>query len=346
MSGSRQRSRRYPNINLETVLADLQFYHHSSIATTTIHTYSTAVNSYLQFCQCLPVTPFPVSEHILQLYISHLARSVTYGTIKVYLAGIQYTSITLGLPMDLTDMHLLYYTMRGIRRVLGDTNRPRRQPITVLHIRQLFDFITSSQLHPTDKLLLRSAITLAFFGLLRSSEYTVQSVRQFEATYTLLISDVHFSPNGNIVFVNIKSSKTDPFKVGVLVRIGAIGNDICPVHSLRLFLQHCQHNSGPLYTFTNGQYLTRSYLSQLIQQIWPNSNLNTHSFRIGGASSAAAAGISDSTIQILGRWSSNAYHRYIRVSDDNIINSVIRMSSAINVDRIWNPDSTQLPPRS
>ena len=38
-----------------------------------------------------------------------------------------------------------------------------------------------------------------------------------------------------------------------------------------------------------------------------------HSFCIGAATTAAAKGVSDATIQVLGRWASDSYTRYIRV---------------------------------
>ena len=63
-------------------------------------------------------------------------------------------------------------------------------------------------------------------------------------------------------------------------------------------------------------YLVRADIVTCLRRCFPGArNINTHSFRIGGASAAASAGIPDSQTQILGRWSSDAYRRYLRLSD-------------------------------
>ena len=67
----------------------------------------------------------------------------------------------------------------------------------------------------------------------------------------------------------------------------------------------------------NGQYLTRqlfgTQLDKILQEAGMNAKLyNTHSFRIGAATSAREAGISDVNIQMLGHWKSDAYKLYIR----------------------------------
>ena len=43
-----------------------------------------------------------------------------------------------------------------------------------------------------------------------------------------------------------------------------------------------------------------------------------HSFRIGAATMAALAEVPDSTIQMLGRWNSTAFLRYIRSPKDHL----------------------------
>ena len=45
---------------------------------------------------------------------------------------------------------------------------------------------------------------------------------------------------------------------------------------------------------------------------------NTHSFRIGGATSAKWAGVSDSHLKALDRWRSDAYLKYVRLSPKDL----------------------------
>ena len=49
-----------------------------------------------------------------------------------------------------------------------------------------------------------------------------------------------------------------------------------------------------------------------------NGDYTGNSFRIGAATTAAGVGIPDHLIQILGRWSSDAYELYIRSPESHI----------------------------
>ena len=66
-------------------------------------------------------------------------------------------------------------------------------------------------------------------------------------------------------------------------------------------------------------------------------NINTHSFRIGGASAALSAGASDALIRIMGRWSSDAYNRYIRISDWQVFLFQSELSTA-RTNNVWDTD--------
>ena len=88
--------------------------------------------------------PFPLNQFILLFYVTFLARRVCYATIKVYLAAIQYKSNLFGYTSHIADMHQLFYLLRGVRRLQGSSRRrPRRCPVTINHLRLLFNYIYS-----------------------------------------------------------------------------------------------------------------------------------------------------------------------------------------------------------
>ena len=97
-------------------------------------------------------------------------------------------------------------------------------------------------------------------------------------------------------------------------------------HCALLSMHSARHQSGlsvlpasPLFLFGDATWLTKfTFVKQtkhLLQLAgFDPEGYSGHSFRAGSATSAALAGFSDWEIQLLGRWSSSAYHRYIRAS--------------------------------
>ena len=74
----------------------------------------------------------------------------------------------------------------------------------------------------------------------------------------------------------------------------------------------------PMFEF-NGEAINvrtvRGMVKYLMESIGENPNhFGAHSMRIGGASAAYAAGIEPSAIRIAGRWSSDIYEIYVRLS--------------------------------
>lgn len=159
----------------------------------------------------------------------------------------------------------------------------------------------------------------------------------FELTLHLAAHNITFSLDNNIMFVSIKGSKTDPFRVSTTIRLGALRGSICPVRDTQQFLT-LRSQASPLFIFEDGFYLTRRFVSAFINLALPHViNLDTHSFRIGGASAALSAGASDSLIRILGRWSRDSYLTYLRIPDSHILQFNNLMGNSATVTAYLEP---------
>ena len=321
-------------------------FHTEALAKSTLDSYLVGLRSYNLFCTHTNSYLFPLEEHVLQRYVASLAHRVSYSTIKVYLCGLQFFSHMRGLTESISSMPRVYYLLRGIRRSQGSAfQRPRRHPITTNHLKLIHHRLGFMNYNRLQQLSLSAAASLAFFGFLRCSEYTCLSSNCFDPSKELMVSNISIASDHSILTVHIRASKTDPFRAGCYIRIGATGDSLCPVTWMRQYLAIHPVPRGPLFLFSPTQYVTRSDIVTMLSRCLPEvENINTHSFRIGGASAAASAGVPDSTIQLLGRWSSDAYRRYLRLSNTTVTNLSQRISRVSAIHRFWSQDSCSSSP--
>ena len=169
------------------------------------------------------------------------------------------------------------------------------------------------------------SLLYCLFGFLRCSEFTVPSVHDYDPSAHLSFKDLSIDSRDSpsVIQLHIKQSKTDPFRKGVRLFLGKTGTDVCPLKAILPYLVVRGTKPGPLFLTADGLPLTRqkfhNCLSTLLKNIGLSaSQYNTHSFRIGAATSAKDAGISDTHIQMLGRWRSSAYQQYIRTSPSRL----------------------------
>ncbi len=112
-------------------------------------------------------------------------------------------------------------------------------------------------------------------------------------------------------------SKTDQFYRGHTLHIAQTKPSICSVQHMKAYVQAGYKWHGPLFMFKDGAPLIRKRCLQYIRYSLKHSgydpmNFNTHSFRIGAATTAAQSGTKQETIQRLGCWRSKAVQAYIR----------------------------------
>ena len=213
----------------------------------------------------------------------------------------------------------LQLTLKGIQKKQGITKPPRiRLPIT-LQIMGSLKTLLAKQPGSYFNIMIWAACCLAFFGFLRVGEFTVPADNQYDESCHLSFSSISIDSrvNPQQLKVMIKQSKTDPFRKGVSIFLGATGKNLCPVRGILPYLAIRGNHSGPLFIFEDGRSLTRqrfgSALNGLLNQLQMDTQCyNTHSFRIGAATTARQANIPDTIIKMLGRWKSDAYQSYIK----------------------------------
>ncbi len=295
-------------------------YFTQGLAPSTRATYSSAIRRFLQFCHTYNLTRLPLTEPLVSRYAAYLAEgNLTSTTIRLYLAALRYLQIAKGLPdPNLMSNPYLQLVLRGIQRSSTGQPRPKRLPITPLILQQLHS-LWSTQPIAYDKVMLWATCCLGFFGFMRSGEFTCPSLAAFE-TSMLTPADVVVDSRLNPTYLSIhlRRSKTDQFGTGTTIVLGRTNTHVCPVAALLSYMSIRSHTGGPLFLFQDGRTLSKSRLVACQKESLNTLGINPdgysgHSFRIGAATAAAAAGLSDSLIQSLGRWKSSAFLEYLRI---------------------------------
>ena len=304
---------------MEHLESKAKYYQVNSIASSSRLTYLNGQQQYIKFCSKYKLTPYPLHEMSLRLFVTYLAESLSFPTIQSYLAAVRHQNVLLGFDTTAKPMPLLGLLLKGIKRSTTARVTQPRLPVTISVLRSLKMSLTTSLYPAVDKLMLWSAFTTAFFGFLHSAEFCAPKVSYFDPAITLLRSDIKILPD--VVLLTLKGSKTDIFRNGVTIRLARSGSSVCPYTALHSFISNSPDISGPLFRFMDGTFLTRQILTSIINQllqatVYKDAHFTSHCFRIGAATSAAARNLPDWLIKVLGRWSSDSYQTYIRTPID------------------------------
>jgi hypothetical protein len=186
---------------------------------------------------------------------------------------------------------------------------------------------------PDDRMIW-AAMTLATSGLFRIGEVTIRDRSRPEPSRLLTLSSITFSniitPAKSQYFtIHLQASKTDPFRAEVDVHV----SNPTAIEAMVKYLSARPYQlapSSPLLAFSDGRPLDRSRLIASTRSLLSNLGLNAdlysgHSFRRGGATSLALAGVPDRLIKLMGRWRGWSYALYIDIP----IHELVRAGASI-----------------
>ena len=188
--------------------------------------------------------------------------------------------------------------MKGIRKLTSNSKPPRvHLPITT-DILQGINTVLSAEPDSYLNKMMWAACCMAFFGFLPSSEFTVPSEYHYDPEVHLSLSDITLDRrySTNMVCIHIKQSKTDLFRQGAHIYLGRTYQQICPVKAVVSYITVRKSNPRPVFNLCDGRMLTRDIFGLELDKILRKLDLqiyhyNTHSFRIGTATSTKQAGM-------------------------------------------------------
>jgi integrase len=261
---------------------------------------------------------FPAAIDTLMLFAAHLFElHFAPASIITYIHAVCYFNKLLDGPSH--NAFLLQRMLSGIQRS-GPARTPRA-PITLGLLRKLSDAVGIVVYDVYTLALLRAMFMLAFHGFLRVREFTSRSPADLGSD-SLQLADISFvdghthAPDLQVTLRHFKGNTSrTPFTI--LIRREACPQ-YCPVIFMDAYVRLRGSSPGPLFIWPSGSPITRSIFSQYLNKTLVaagirDAHIRPHSFRIGAATSAAAAGIPDEQIQRFGRWRSDAYRRYVRI---------------------------------
>lgn len=289
----------------------------ASLAGNTHHVYITAVSTLVRFRTEYGMADiWPVPCHHITAFISYcFEKGYAPSTITTYISGISFHH-KLHQWTDPTAFFIVKKLLEGCRRM-----RPRsdtRAPITdeiLKSICNALPFVCFSQYEAT---LFKATYLLAYFGLLRVSELVFTS--NMLANRPLQTCDVQIETAAQALIVSIRLSKTNQCGKPTILRIPAAADrTFCCVAAVVEYLKFRPDTASYFFCHANSSPLKRSQFSGVLTKAisyagLPVHKFKTHSFRIGRATTLASQGVSNETIKILGRWKSNAFQTYIRLS--------------------------------
>ena len=131
-------------------------------------------------------SPCPADEWTLCLFVTFLSQSIHHSSIKVYLSAVRALHIEHGFPDPLQGCLRLERVVRGVKRSQGE-RKSNRLPITDDILLSIHRHLDATQ---ADHVMFWAACCVAFFGFLRSAEFTVPSASAYSTEIHLNLSDI------------------------------------------------------------------------------------------------------------------------------------------------------------
>ncbi|XP_062573986.1 uncharacterized protein LOC134235834 [Saccostrea cucullata] len=264
----------------------------------------------------------PDEKQIIEFVASYSLKGLSSATVRTYLSGtcISFKCKLIG-NRDPTQNFVIKKMVVGMSRLQSSVDA--RLPITPDLLGKILNVLPIVCRSSYETTLFSADFSCSFFGLFRVGGLVLDS-KKSSSSHALDATSIQFSKDNSDVKIHLSHSKTDQFGKGVVLVLPAVEGKICPVKLLKQYSVQRPVTKGPFFCHFDKSPLTRYQFNAILKKSLScigvdNNKYKSHSFGIGGATTASINGMSDDQIQEFGRWGSKAYKRYIRIPTSNLI---------------------------
>ena len=273
--------------------------------------YSSALNSYLTFCQLHDLLIDPVPD-TLSFYVAFMCNHIEPHSVRNYLSGISNSLETMFPYVRESRQHILVTkTLQGGLRLFSHPTR-RCEPLAIEHLTRALATLPCPA--PYDDLLFLSLLFVGFCGLLRLGELTVpDAIELRNASKLSRRNSVQMLPDVQGFSFWLQRHKVDKSFEGS--RIVITYND--QANALPLFCQYLSKRdvlfpyNNFLWLTSTGDPPTRHWFMSRFRKLFPDTDWAGQSLRAGGATFLAELNTPYDLIQAIGRWSSDSFRIYL-----------------------------------
>ena len=155
-----------------------------TLAYNSTRNYNRSQKNYLDYCKMNNLRFYPLHETNIMLFITQLEPK-SKSNIQTHISAIKHHATQAGYYHEF-EFPRLYMLSRAINRMENKENKkPQRIPITPPEIVKIYTYLSHSKYNKRDRSMLWTATNTAFFGFLRSSEYTSQYTTKYYPDTTL-----------------------------------------------------------------------------------------------------------------------------------------------------------------
>ena len=310
--------------------ARIQYMLEQNIRFSTSTQYKCGNNHYMKFCQKYGIYMYPITEFKLLYYISDAITMIQANSVKSYLTAIKHYAKIYGFEVDTSKMDLYQQVYDSLNHVFGAGDTKCRKPFTfemVIKAYKLFN------MRKYDDLVYYTSIVCGMIAIMRPSEFAaahskVSVHRREQSSYkALFIRNLKMFRNEDgtvdyyaVTCMNVKTDKT--YKNVTMV--WSTGEwPLSPAQLLtRVFQWRWRLSrknprlaitpSSPLFMLEDGTILTykklkERYCDLILQMKLDPLHYPLYSLKDGATTSYARRGVETKTVQMLGRWKSDAY---------------------------------------